>query len=365
MKRVLAASVYPVQAAATRLRLAPVVHALERAGVSAHVSTFLGDNDLHSWLSGGRSRIGPGIRGSARIPTIIREVSSCDLLLLQREVLPLNTLFIERDAVNRCTPIIWDVDDAVWARHPSIESRMRGDAGKYRWLAQHATEVWAGNQHVAAWAEEAGARQVLWVPTTVPVPDSVSDDDREDDLLAWVGTPSTGPFIEALLRDLSDSLGGWRVLVVGARITATASIEVTQMPWSARAEAEVLRRAAVGLYPLDVTHPTTMGKSALKSVLYMAHGIPVVATPTQSNRDVMAHGREGFFASTRSEWREALAALSDQGLRHSMGAAGHAHAARNFDMHKWGEQLAARIMARVGATSTTENLLSSQTETRE
>lgn len=345
MKQVLAASIYPMQVAATRLRLAPVVQALEHSGVNAHVSTFLSDNGVPSWLSGGRSRIKPALRGSARIPGIVREVASCDLLLLQREVLPLNTLFIERGAARRSIPIVWDVDDAMWATFPSIKSRTRGDPGKYQWLAHHAAEVWAGNRHVAAWAEEAGARRVLWAPTTVPVPESLSDEDREDDLLAWVGTPSTGPYIEALLRELRDSLTGWRVLVVGARITAPDGMRVTQEPWSIDAEDSALRRAAVGLYPLDTSQPTAVGKSALKSVLFMAHGVPVVATPTPSNRDVMTHGREGFFADTKDEWSESLAELRDEGLRRSMGAAGYAHAVGNFDSRAWGTQLAGRISA--------------------
>jgi hypothetical protein len=207
------------------------------------------------------------------------------------------------------------VDDAVWTSTLGAGASIRGTSKKYEWLARQATEVWAGNKHVADWASAAGARVVRWVPTTVPVPPLLHNDHREGDLLVWVGTPSTGPYVERLLHDLRDSLRGWRVRIVGARIVAPAEVEVTQCDWSPEAEADALNRASVGLYPLDVSHPGTIGKSALKSVLFMAHGIPLIATPTPSNMDVMTHGREGFFASVR---RSGVSTLRSYGTRRNV-----------------------------------------------
>lgn len=332
-----------MEAAGTRLRLAPIVEALNQRGVSASLSTFLRDGDLAGWLSGGSSRVLPTLHGAARISAIMREVAACDVLLLHREALPLNTLLIERVARRRGIPIIWDVDDSMWAAANRVKSAARGGIAKYQWLAREAAEVWAGNRHVASWAEDVGGSQVTLVPTTVPVPATVAGQEREKDLLVWIGTPSTGPFIEALLHQLSDSLKGWRVLVVGATINAPAGVDVTQHRWSAAAEAAALRRATVGLYPLDVSHPTTSGKSALKSILFMAHAIPVVATLTASNRDVMTHAEQGFFATNTAEWVEALDALREPNLRARMGAAGHRHARADFDSAVWGGRLADRL----------------------
>jgi len=340
---VLAVGVHPMRAAGTRLRLAPVVDCLHDRGVSASLSTFLRDQDLADWLAGGPRRAVPGVHGIGHLPAMLGEVARCDLLLLHREALPLNNLGIERLARRRGIPIVWDVDDSLWAAPNRAKSPARGSSGKYRWLARKSAEVWAGNRHVASWAERAGAAEVLVVPTTVPVPPLLPSQPREDDLLVWVGTPSTGPFIESLLGELADGLAGWRVLVVGARIRAPAGVDVTQRPWSPEAEADALRRGSVGLYPLDVEHPTTSGKSALKSILFMAHGIPVVATPTASNRDVMVEGEQGLFAGSRAQWLDALDALRDPDLRGQLGAAGHRQAAERFDSAVWGVRLADRL----------------------
>jgi glycosyltransferase involved in cell wall biosynthesis len=86
-----------------------------------------------------------------------------------------------------------------------------------------------------------------------------------------------------------------------------------------------------------------MGKSALKSILYMSQGIPVVATQTPSNRAVMTHGVGGLFADTVDEWRQSLAILKKPEQRKALGEAGHRHAARNFDSAAWAQLLARRI----------------------
>ncbi len=296
------------------------------------------------WISGGVRRVRPTLRGFGNLPAMFRAVGGADALVLQREMLPLDTTALEARAVRRSIPVVWDVDDAVWERD-TLRRRARGSARKYEWLAAHADEVWAGSRHAVEWADRSGAKEVLWVPTTVGVPPTVSNDDREEDLLAWIGTPSTAPYVEHLLHSITPDLSGWRVLIVGGSISAPSDVRVEQQPWSLEAEATALRRAAVGLYPLDTSVTTTAGKSALKAVLYMAHGVPVIATPTRSNRDVMRHEAEGLFASTADEWRAALQALRDPAARAAMGAAGHRRALSEFDSATWGMRLASRVEA--------------------
>lgn len=338
MTSVLAASVYPMRAAGPRLRLGPVIRELRRSGVETSWWSLLRDQDLEAWLTGGLSRLGPGARALPGLPIAVRHSLGCRVLLLQREFLPADSLWLERGIHRRLRPIIWDVDDALWARGAA-----RGSVAKYRWLARHATEVWAGNATVADWATRAGATQVSVVPTPVDVPPVINSDVREEKLLVWVGTPSTGPFLERLVSDLGPSLLDWRLLVVGATVKAPKGVLVEQRPWSPEAEADALRRATVGLYPLDLNHPAVFGKSALKCILYMAHGIPVIATSTPSNRAVMEHGVEGFFASTRDEWLCHLSDLRESGQRQRMSAAGHRRALRDFDATAWGARLAERL----------------------
>jgi hypothetical protein len=58
----------------------------------------------------------------------------------------------------------------------------------------------------------------------------------------------------------------------------------------------------------------------------------------------MTHGREGFFASSTTEWQEYLGVLRDQQERGVMGAKGHQHALANFDSGRWSTELCQTVI---------------------
>jgi len=61
-------------------------------------------------------------------------------------------------------------------------------------------------------------------------------------------------------------------------------------------------------------------KSPHKILNYMAYGIPVVCSPSDSHRRLITHGENGFFASTSLEWQTCLEKLKDPSLRSRIGA---------------------------------------------
>jgi glycosyltransferase involved in cell wall biosynthesis len=76
----------------------------------------------------------------------------------------------------------------------------------------------------------------------------------------------------------------------------------------------------VAIKPLD--DPFQQRKSTAKVASYMAAGLPVVCTPSEADRRVIAHGTTGFFASEDHEWHACLRALvTDASLRERIGRA--------------------------------------------
>ncbi|KPA13156.1 group 1 glycosyl transferase, partial [Candidatus Magnetomorum sp. HK-1] len=63
-------------------------------------------------------------------------------------------------------------------------------------------------------------------------------------------------------------------------------------------------------------------KSPHKVLNYMAHGIPVVCSPTDAHKRIIQHGINGFFAETSDDWNKYLNMLKDYKLRNKMGIAG-------------------------------------------
>lgn len=90
----------------------------------------------------------------------------------------------------------------------------------------------------------------------------------------------------------------------------------------------------IGLVPLDLSSPEARSlnecKSHLKGMEYAACGIPCIATPTESYRwwDTEAPGT-CLLASKPQDWRNALDALLEPGLRERMGRAARAAAERS------------------------------------
>ncbi|HKC64311.1 MAG TPA: glycosyltransferase, partial [Pyrinomonadaceae bacterium] len=70
-------------------------------------------------------------------------------------------------------------------------------------------------------------------------------------------------------------------------------------------------------------------------IQFMSLGIPVVATPTGSNLEIIKDGVNGFLADTADEWYERLRLLSENAeLRRSIGEAARETAKTHFSLVK-------------------------------
>jgi len=99
-------------------------------------------------------------------------------------------------------------------------------------------------------------------------------------------------------------------------------VPVDEVPYDLSREAEQVATFDIGILP-EPDDAWTRGKGAFKALVYMATGLPVIASPVGVNGQVVVHGVTGFLAATPLEWVDALDRLStDVELRASLGAAG-------------------------------------------
>jgi len=73
-------------------------------------------------------------------------------------------------------------------------------------------------------------------------------------------------------------------------------------------------------------------KSPHKILNYMALGIPVICSPTDSHKRIIKHGINGFFASTDEEWNQYLNLLHNYKLRKKIGRAAIDTARENYSV---------------------------------
>ena len=79
--------------------------------------------------------------------------------------------------------------------------------------------------------------------------------------------------------------------------------------------------------------PWMRGKCALKALLYMACGVPCVASPFGAVMEFMKHNVNGILATSTAEWLDAFDRMRDPALRKQIGEAGRATVVERYSLH--------------------------------
>lgn len=342
-------AVHPPSVATTRLRALQYRDALAECGLRMELWTFLREQDLPAWYGNSQlRRAWVVVRAMLRLPRIVAPVLRAAVVIVQREALPLGPPVVEV-LVGRLRPTVWDIDDALWHSYVSptagrVPRWLRATGDKYQRICRRVDEVWAGSEVLASWCRGYSGN-VLVVPTVVPVPHTLPPPWRGRSV-GWVGSHSTGEFVEAILPALAQITPPPRVHVVGATPQVPPALDVVIKPWSPDIEQKTLAATRVGVYPVNPDHPLAEGKCGLKAILFMSYGIPSVVTPTTTNAAVVREGIDGLHARSADEWTTAVQLLlDDNDLWMRCRVSAHARALSSFSLEAWAPQICARLLA--------------------
>ncbi|HEX8070875.1 MAG TPA: glycosyltransferase [Pyrinomonadaceae bacterium] len=371
--KVLALATYPVEAAATRYRVAQFVAPLRAQGIDLTLKPLL---DARTFASLYRRAAAPrnalALAGATlRRATDVLRARRYDVVFVQREALLFGPPVVEwlLDAVIG-RPLVLDLDDATYVRYVSQSyGRLVGALkwfGKTDALIRRARVVTCGNRFIAAHVEAQGTRAVV-IPTVVDTdlfrPREAATEggvpvEGRVPVVGWIGTPSTFAYLETIFPVLQDlaRTQRFRLKVVGAgreRIELPG-VEVESLPWALAREVADFQSLDVGLYPLD-QNPSSppewlAGKSGFKAIQYMAVGAPFVVTPVGVCAELGVAGETHLAARTPAEWHAALKRLlADEAARRAMGAAGRRYALAHYALPAQTEKLAAALRAAADA----------------
>ncbi len=354
--RVLGLSSYPVEAAATRFRLAQFVEPLSQLGIELNLSPFLQrDQFLGMYRPGGALRKLPGLtRPLLDRFGLIAGARKFDLIFVQREAMffgPGIFEFLYR-AVGR-VPMVLDLDDATYVSYVSPSYGKLGSYfkffGKTDKLVRASRAVTCGNRFIAQHVESLGVRAVV-IPTVVST-DAFHPVDRANKtpVLGWIGTHSTFPFLESLFPVLERlaTKHHFELKIVGSGKTEITlkGIRVVNVPWELHKEIGHFQSIDIGLYPMTLSDSANQewlqGKSGFKAIQYMAVGIPFVMSPVGVATEIGESGVTHFNAEGSDDWYTRLEQLlSDEELCSRMGNAGRRHSLDNFTIQRQAELLA-------------------------
>jgi glycosyltransferase involved in cell wall biosynthesis len=256
----------------------------------------------------------------------------------------------------RCEKLVYDVDDALWALHPSEIGRP-GMAAKSEKIARRFAAtcaevdlVVAGNEYLAGHARKR-QRNVFVLPTlidtdayTPPPPDALGVGPFR---VGWMGTAGNLWFLPEVLRELAPLGARIEVRVVSDRPYAGELAELVRFErWSGELEAQQLRGFECGLMPLS-DDEYTRGKCGFKILQYMACGAVPIASDVGFNREILTHGVDGMLVRGPGGWATSVLALAgDPARREAMAAAARATVVERFSLAR----MAPRLWEALGLT---------------
>ena len=250
-----------------------------------------------------------------------------DFVWLQRK--PLSPLIV--NMITRRTRLIYDFDDALYARQTGHNNKLKGKhpgskptVKRINHILKKSSLVFAGSAALLSYARRYNPENAHLIPTALEkqkLPE-LPETPGQTITIGWIGSNLNLPYLE-LIDEATASLQkkhpDLRFSIMSGKLPENLSTRWDLEPWSSEAEHAWLQSIDIGIMPLK-DDEWSRGKCAFKLLQYMSHRKPVIASAVGANRSTVQHGRNGFLATTNSEWYDAFEILiNDRALRERMG----------------------------------------------
>jgi glycosyltransferase involved in cell wall biosynthesis len=250
-----------------------------------------------------------------------------DLLWIEKELFPWAPSVLDPGVL--CgRPYVVDFDDAVFHNYDEhrvpVLRRLYKD--KIPSVMRGASLVVAGNEYIAEFAKQSGARRVEIIPSVVDG-ERFQPSYRQPNrgfIVGWVGSPATRYLLEPLLPVLQKILDPEtdRFVSIGAGFESPIFAAHQNLGWSEESEARLIADFDVGIMPL-ADAPFERGKCGFK-----------------------------FVQSSEKEWCEALSSLkTSPALRNSMGVASRQRFEERYSFAAQAPRLASLLASATTGTS--------------
>lgn len=270
-----------------------------------------------------------------------------DAIYIYREAALIGPAFLESLTKRWKAPIIYDIDEPVFVPYVSPRNgrfNVLKFISKTRTLFEMSDHVLAVNKAISDYASQF-ARKVSIVPMAVdierysPAIDSLAE--PAPVRVAWVGTLTNQPNLELVAEPLArlKESHGTVLRVIADEPMTMPGVDVEFIGWRYDLEVPRLQECQIGVVPVKPS-AWSPWKFFFKLIQYMSLGLPVVATATGSNLEIIEDGVNGFLADTPDEWYEKLRLLVENpDLRREMGRAARRTAEQGFSLTRQIDQI--------------------------
>jgi len=335
---------YPTEGASNRIRVEQYIPYLVSMGVACRIRPFVNRPFYrilylpHRYLE----KIFWFIICTANRLFDVARALGYDIIFIHREAYPFGGAVLESILRAMGKPLIFDFDDSIFLHNSSEQNiyieRLK-DPGKVAKIIAMSDRVIAGNNFLKEYALKYNSN-VTVIPSSIdtgryrPLPGAGKTDHT---VIGGIGSNTTKNFlydIEDVLIRLSGRFRGLRIKVVGANFYSSRLANVINKAWRLEDEVSDVNSFDIGIMPMP-DNDWTSGKCGFKALLYMACGIPVVASPVGVIKEMIHDGVDGFVAKGGEEWERKLSALiENDALRAELGRRGREGVLAGYSLDK-------------------------------
>ncbi len=250
---------------------------------------------------------------------------SCDVVFIYREASLIGPAIFERMAKRLGVPIVYDLDDPIFLPYKSPVNKwfsLLKFSRKTHSIFRLSDQIIAINNIIGDYARDFNPNVEVvpnFVDTEIFCP--IPPPPQREPKLVWTGSVSTFQNLSAIAEPLRRLQNKYEmpVRIVTSGEPKLPGLKIDLRKWTADTEVTSLQDCDIGLVPL-LDLEWNPWKFYLKTIQYLAVGLPVVAQKTGSNKDVIQDGVNGFLVETEEEWFARIALLiENHSLRREMG----------------------------------------------
>ena len=255
------------------------------------------------------------------------------LFLRKWDVIYVQRLLIHKSALLKAVSksrLIFDFDDAIF-----IDRRNNSSALKTANMVMYANEIIVSTDWLIDFCRQQGkTATVIPTPVETDIIKPSATANKKIPVIGWIGSAWTTGYLKLIIPVLQKLAGEYEftLLTVGAKSDfSVEGVNHTNIPWEPGIETIALSQIDIGIMPLP-NDDYASAKGGYKLYLYMAAGLPCIASPVGINSAIIKEGVNGMLAASESQWHFALKMLIEKPeLRYAMGESGRKQAVEEYD----------------------------------
>ena len=280
-----------------------------------------------------------------RINQVIR-LNKDEIIWIEKELFPYFPLLIEMFFLKNKKYII-DFDDAIFHNYDKNTNKLIRFIfkNKIETLMKNAYCVSVGNKYLEKKAYSSGAKNIKKIPSVIDLKkyENLGKIQKNKKLskalkIVWIGSPATSHYLNLISKPLQVISKNYDFIlrIIGSESFKIEGVKLECLRWEEDLEAKYISECDIGIMPLMDT-PWDRGKCGYKLIQYMACYLPVIASPIGINKELVKNEKNGFLASCRSDWENALKKLlNSYQLRQKMGKEGRKLVEKEYSLQTVG-----------------------------